>query len=186
MQHLCYGAIAAHEAGVISVDVCMLARHQVADHALCRRRALINEVLHSRHQPSLRGGNPQQSQQSNDARHVAEHAEHNVDSFSAVLDGPCAPQPTCKPGKRATSMGADCPAMRSSSPCTNSLHCNAGVSSRPMALRTCVDGDMRLVCLLTQLPSVLSVSAPNSGSRQRKLTCPPAAQRAPPGSAGCP
>ena len=43
---------------------------------------------------------------------------------------------TCSAGKRPMSGGAHCPAMRSSSACTNSLHCSAGVSRRPIARRT--------------------------------------------------
>ena len=42
----------------------------------------------------------------------------------------------CSLGKRVMSAGAHCAAMRSSSACTNSLHCSAGVSRREMARRT--------------------------------------------------
>jgi hypothetical protein len=39
-------------------------------------------------------------------------------------------------GNRARSGGEHCAAMRKSSPCTNSLHCSEGVSSRQIARRT--------------------------------------------------
>ena len=62
---------------------------------------------------------------------------HNVaEPGSHRGQGAAAGQVTWRAGKRATSGGAHCPAILSSSACTKSLHWRAGVSRKDMARRT--------------------------------------------------
>ena len=77
-MHLCNCAVATHEARMVGVYVRMLARHQIPDHALCGRCSLVDEVLHGRHQTSLRMTTDISSADEAELR-IAEHIEHTHD-----------------------------------------------------------------------------------------------------------
>ena len=63
-------------------------------------------------------------------------------SLAGALDSSLKERPvvirgvTSRAGKREMSEGAHCPAILSSSPCTKSLHCRAGVRRQEMQRRT--------------------------------------------------